>query len=101
MREIVTRRSAAQVMPVMAMIGARACQDRSIAVLTVALAAGRDGARVLMIDADHATQALSNKLNGLDKGEASRLGWLSIGTKASRAIKTANGISILPVIKGS
>jgi Mrp family chromosome partitioning ATPase len=101
MREIVTRRSAAQVMPVMAMIGARAGQDRSIAVLNVALAAARDGARVLMIDADHATQALSNKLNGLGKGEASRLGWLSIGTKASRAIKTANGISILPVIKGS
>jgi uncharacterized protein involved in exopolysaccharide biosynthesis/Mrp family chromosome partitioning ATPase len=101
MREIVTRRSAAQVMPVMAMIGARAGQDRSIAVLNVALAAARDGARVLMIDADHATQALSNKLNGLGKGEASRLGWLSIGTKASRAIKTANGIAILPVIKGS
>ena len=29
------------------------------------------------------------------------LGWRSIGTKASRAIKTANGISILPAIKGT
>ena len=47
------------------------------------------------------THALSNKVNGLGKSEPSRLGWLSIGTKASRAIKTANGISILPVIKGS
>ena len=33
--------------------------------------------------------------------EASRLGWLSIGTRASQAIKTANGISILPAIKGT
>ncbi len=85
----------------MAVIGAGASEDRSIAALNVALAAARDGARVLMIDADHATHALSNKVNGLGKSEASRLGWLSIGTKASRAIKTANGISILPAIKGS
>ena len=83
------------------MIGAGASEDRSIAALNVALAAARDGARVLMIDADHATHALSNKVNGLGKSEASRLGWLSIGTKASRAIKTANGISILPAIKDS
>jgi predicted glycosyltransferase len=55
---------------------------------------------VLVIDADHTAHALSNKVNGLGKREASRLGWLSIGTKASRAITTANGISILPVIGG-
>ena len=85
----------------MAVIGAGAGEDRSIAALNVALAAARDGARVLMIDADHAAHALSNKVNGLGKSEASRLGWLSIGSKASRAIKTANGISILPAIKGS
>jgi cellulose biosynthesis protein BcsQ len=54
-----------------------------------------------MIDADHSTHAISNKVNGLGKREPSRLGWLSIGTKASRAVKTASGISILPVIKGS
>ena len=88
-------------MPVMAVIGAGAGEDRSIATLNIALAAARDGASVLMIDADHATHALSNKVNGLGKSEPSRLGWLSIGTKASRAIKTANGISILPAIKGS
>jgi Mrp family chromosome partitioning ATPase len=29
------------------------------------------------------------------------MGWLSIGSKASRAIKTINGISILPSLKGS
>ena len=101
MRATVARRSPANAMPVMAMIGAGAGIDRSIAALNVALAAARDGARVLMIDADQAQHALSNKVNGLGKSPVSRLGWLSIGTKASRAIKTANGISILPVIKGS
>jgi Mrp family chromosome partitioning ATPase len=88
-------------MPVMAVIGTGASQDRSIAALSVALAAARDGARVLMIDADHATHALSDKINRLGNSEASRLSWLSIGTKASRAIKSANGISILPVVKGT
>ena len=101
MRAIVTRRSPANAMPVMAAIGAGDGADRSITALNIALAAARDGARVLMIDADHATHALSNRLNGLGKSEPSRLGWLSIGSKTSRAIKTANGISILPVIKGS
>ena len=100
-RELAARRSPANAMTVMAVIGAGASEDRSIAALNIALAAARDGASVLMIDADHATHAISDKVNGLDKGEPSRLGWLSIGTKASRAVKTANGISILPVVKGS
>jgi Mrp family chromosome partitioning ATPase len=102
MREIVMRHAPAPAMPVMAMIGPGAGEHRSIAVLNIALAAARDGKSVLMIDADHATHALSNKVKGLGKSEPTRLGWLSIGTKASRAIKTTNGISILPiVIKGS
>jgi hypothetical protein len=54
-----------------------------------------------MIDADHAQRTLSNKVNGAGKNEASRLSWFSVGTKAPRAIETANGISILPVVKGS
>jgi uncharacterized protein involved in exopolysaccharide biosynthesis/Mrp family chromosome partitioning ATPase len=98
---IAVRRSPAAAMPVVAVIGAGASEDRSIAALNIALAAARDGVSVLMIDADHSTHAISNKVNGLGKSEPSRLGWLSIGTKASRAVKTANGISILPVIKGS
>ena len=101
MRATLARRSPANAMPVIALIGPGASEDRSIAALNVALAAARDGARVLMIDADHATHALSNRINRLGKSEASRLGWLSIGTKASRAIRTANGISVLPVIKGT
>jgi uncharacterized protein involved in exopolysaccharide biosynthesis/Mrp family chromosome partitioning ATPase len=101
MHAILAKRSPLNEMPVMAMIGAGAGVDRSIAVLNVAIAAARDGARVLVIDADHGTHALSTKMNGFGQSEASRLSWLSIGTKASRAIKTANGISILPVIKGS
>ena len=39
--------------PVMAVIGAGSSEDRSIAALNIALAAARDGAKVLMIDADN------------------------------------------------
>jgi uncharacterized protein involved in exopolysaccharide biosynthesis/Mrp family chromosome partitioning ATPase len=95
------KRPPVNAMPVMAMIGAGAGEDRSITVLNVALAAARDGARVLVIDADHGTHALSAKMNGFGQSEASRLSWLSIGSKASRAIRTANGISILPAVKGA
>ncbi len=98
MRETLAKRSAANVVPVLGVIGAGDSQDRAIAALNFALAAARDGAKVLLIDTDHATHALSNKIAGPGKREVSRLGWLSIGTKASRAIKTANGISILPSI---
>ncbi|MEA2865673.1 MAG: polysaccharide biosynthesis transport protein [Bradyrhizobium sp.] len=101
MRAPLAKRSPADGTPVMAVIGAGTGEDRSVAALNIALAAARDGAKVLMIDADHVTHALSNKVNGAGKSEASRLSWLSIGTKASHAVETANGISILPVIKGS
>ncbi len=101
MRAMLAMRSPADVPPVMVVIGAGANEDRAIASLNVALAAARDGARVLIIDADRATHALSSKVNGLGKSEASRTSWLSIGPKASCAIKTANGISILPAIGGS
>jgi uncharacterized protein involved in exopolysaccharide biosynthesis len=103
MREALTRRSAANVAPVLAVIGQGASRDRSIVTLNVALAAARDGARVLVIDADHESHILSNKLANPRKPEAKRLGWLSIGAKigakaASRAIKTTNGIEVLPSI---
>jgi uncharacterized protein involved in exopolysaccharide biosynthesis/Mrp family chromosome partitioning ATPase len=98
MREALGRRSAANVAPVLAMIGQGASRDRSIVTLNVALAAARNGARVLVIDADHENHILSNKLAGPRKPEAKRLGWLSIGTKAQRAIKTNNGIEVLPSI---
>jgi uncharacterized protein involved in exopolysaccharide biosynthesis/Mrp family chromosome partitioning ATPase len=101
MRATLLKRAPAKAMPVMTVIGAGAGKDRSIAVMNVALAAARDGARVLMIDADHVTHALSNKINRLGKSEPSRLSWLSIGSKASRAIKSSNGISILPDIEGT
>ncbi len=101
MHMLLAKRSTRNVAPVMTIIGAGAGEVRAIAALNVALAAARDGARVLMIDADHARHALSNRLNGLGKSETSRSRWLGMGTKASRAIKTANGISILPAVKGS
>jgi Mrp family chromosome partitioning ATPase len=100
MRATVARRSPGNTMPAIAVIGAGASEDRRIAALNIALAAARDGARVLMIDADPAAHGVSDKVGGLGSSQPSRLGWLSIGSKASRAIKTANGISILPALKG-
>ncbi len=98
MREALARRSAANVAPVMAVIGQGLGRDRSIVALNVALAASRDGGRVLIIDADPERRALSNKLAGPRKGEAKRFGWLNIGGRSERAIKTRNGIDVLPTI---
>ncbi|HEV7877682.1 exopolysaccharide transport family protein [Bradyrhizobium sp.] len=98
--ETATKRSSG-LTPVLAVIGAGSSADRTVVALNAALAAARDGVKVLMIDADHAQHALSSKVTGAGRTEASRFGWLSIGTKASRAIETANGISILPTLKGS
>jgi uncharacterized protein involved in exopolysaccharide biosynthesis/Mrp family chromosome partitioning ATPase len=100
LRETLAKRAAGNGAPVLAVIGAGAGQDRTVATLNIALAAARDGARVLMIDADHDTHALSDKVTGFSKPEVNRLSWLS-DTKTSRAIKTANGITILPTIKAA
>jgi uncharacterized protein involved in exopolysaccharide biosynthesis/Mrp family chromosome partitioning ATPase len=99
--ETATKRSPGGLTPVMAVIGAGSSADRTVVALNAALAAARDGVRVLLVDADHAGHALSDKATSFGKAEASRFGWLSIGSKASRAIKTTNGISILPALKGS
>jgi uncharacterized protein involved in exopolysaccharide biosynthesis len=61
MRDTLAKRSAGNGAPVLAVIGAGAARTAAIAALNVALAAARDGARVLMIDADHATHALSTR----------------------------------------
>jgi uncharacterized protein involved in exopolysaccharide biosynthesis/Mrp family chromosome partitioning ATPase len=100
LRETLAKRPAGNGAPVLVVIGAGASQDRTVATLNIALAAARDGARVLMIDADHGTHALSDKVTGFNKPEANRLSWLS-DTKTPRAIKTANGITILPAIKAA
>jgi Mrp family chromosome partitioning ATPase len=100
-RNAISRRAPGDAAPVIAVISEEECIDRCVAALNFALAAARDGARVLMIDADPRGHKLSSKLARLGNGKPDRHGWLSIGSKASRAIKTANGISILPSVKGS
>ncbi|MDI3563161.1 exopolysaccharide transport family protein [Bradyrhizobium sp. Arg816] len=100
MRIAVARRAVGKAMPVIALVGAGETTGRSVTALNFALAAARDGARVLMIDADHQAHSLSNKVSRPGKSEPSRLGWLSIGSKASREIKTVNGISVLPAAAG-
>lgn len=96
MRAAVMRRPSAGAIPVLAVIGGGS-EDRSIAALNVALAAARSGSRVLLIDADHATRALSNQLHGPGNNDSGRFGWLGIGAKAPAAIETINGISVLPL----
>lgn len=100
-RVALTRRAGEQAVPVMAVIGAEADQDRSIAALNIALAAARDGVKVLLIDADLKQRTLSEKVGHLVKREPSRFGWLGIGAKAVPTIATANEISILPAAAAS
>lgn len=95
MRAAMTRRAGGKTMPVMALVGAGDTTGRSVTALNFALAAARDGSRVLMIDADQG-HTLSNRINRPGKSEPTRFGWLSIGSKAAREIKTVNGISVLP-----
>ncbi|WP_439396293.1 exopolysaccharide transport family protein [Bradyrhizobium sp. PMVTL-01] len=96
MRAAVARRSGGKALPVIALLGPGETTGRSVTALNFALAAARDGTRVLMIDADHLAHSLSNKVNRNGKSEPSRLGWLSNGSKTAREIKTVNGISVLP-----
>jgi uncharacterized protein involved in exopolysaccharide biosynthesis/Mrp family chromosome partitioning ATPase len=96
MRAAMARRAGGRTMPVMALVGAGDTTGRSVTALNFALAAARDGSRVLMIDADHQAHTFSNRINRPGKSEPGKLGWLSIGGKAAREIKTVNGISVLP-----
>ncbi|GGI24670.1 GumC family protein [Bradyrhizobium guangdongense] len=96
MRAAMARRAGGKTMPVMALVGAGDTTGRSVTALNFALAAARDGSRVLMIDADHQAHTITNKVNRPGKSEPAKLGWLSIGSKAAREIKTLNGISVLP-----
>ncbi|MBR0708835.1 exopolysaccharide transport family protein [Bradyrhizobium liaoningense] len=100
MRAAVARRAGGKALPVVALLGPGETTGRSVTALNFALAAARDGARVLMIDADHLAHSLSNKVNRNGKSEPSKLGWLSNGSKAAREIKTVNGISVLPAAEG-
>lgn len=96
MRAAMARRAGGKTMPVMALVGAGDTTGRCVTALNFALAAARDGSRVLMIDADHQAHTLSNRINRPGKSEPNKLGWLSIGSKAAREIETVNGISVLP-----
>ncbi len=102
MRAALAKTRRRQTAPVMAVIGAGAGEDRSIVALNIALAAARDGAKVLMIDAD------SWNARAVGQGQPTRpraSPAVSAGSasaaKASRAIETANGISILPAVQSA
>jgi uncharacterized protein involved in exopolysaccharide biosynthesis/Mrp family chromosome partitioning ATPase len=101
MRAALAKRSPAGVTPVMAVIGEGAAQDRSIAAANITLAAAREGAKVLMIDADHVAHPLSDKFSSARRNEPARPGWLGVGAKPAAAIETGNGIWVLPVVTES
>lgn len=96
MRAATARRAGGKTLPVIALVGAGDATGRSVTALNFALAAARDGSRVLMIDSDNQAHTLSNRVNRPGKSEPGKLGWFSIGSKAAREIKTVNGISVLP-----
>jgi uncharacterized protein involved in exopolysaccharide biosynthesis/Mrp family chromosome partitioning ATPase len=96
MRAAGSRRAGGKAMPVIALVGGTETPGRSVSALNFALAAARDGSRVLMIDADPGEQRLSRKIGRPGRNEPSKRGWLSVGSKAAREIKTVNGISVLP-----
>ena len=72
MRATAARRAGGKTMPVIALVGAGETTGRSVTALNFALAAARDGARVLMIDADHQAHSLSNKVSRPGKSEPSK-----------------------------
>jgi uncharacterized protein involved in exopolysaccharide biosynthesis/Mrp family chromosome partitioning ATPase len=101
MRATLTKRTPAKVTPVMAVIGEGPAQDRSIAAVNITLAAARQGAKVLMIDADHVAHSLSDKFSPARRGEPARANWLGVGVRPAAAIETGNGVWVLPAITES
>jgi Mrp family chromosome partitioning ATPase len=101
MRATMMRRPRAGAIPVIALIGAGHSEDRSIAALNVALAAARNGARVLLIEADHGARMLSQRLQRAGHARAGRFGWLGIGARPATIIETSNGIAVLAADRAS
>ncbi|AUC92999.1 hypothetical protein CWS35_00515 [Bradyrhizobium sp. SK17] len=99
MRQIHAALAAGNAIPVLAVIGTGGASDRSIVALNIALAAARDGARVLLIDADTAAHALTDRVAHPAQSKPGRLDWLTIGSKVASTVNTVNGIAILPAIK--
>ena len=84
---------------VLAAIGPAGWADRTITVLNAALAAARDGAKVLIIDADHVQHSLSDRIDGLKKGSANSRNWLGFARKnRPTTLDFGNGITVQPLI---
>ena len=80
---------------VLAVTGPSHDDERSIVTINLALAAARDGAKVMLIDADPAHRTLSTKMASY-KVEGDR-GWLGFGPRMQVAIETVNGIAITTI----
>jgi len=90
LRTTATKRSAAGTVPMIAVLGLEGEPGRSIVTVNAALAAARDGARVLMIDADSVHHALSDRLSPR----------VAVPGNEPRVVAAGHGVSILPIPTG-
>lgn len=100
LRATAIARAGAAKTTVLAVIGPSPEGTRSMVALNIALAAARDGAKVLLIDADPANPALTAKVAGFG-GTDARTGLFGFGKRAARPIATSNGVSVLPLAKAA
>ncbi len=94
-RAAALRRTAAGIPPVIAIIGTRGYKDRSTASVNFALAAARDGVKLVMADAEDAFGGSANRISQLNSPERGRLGPLSSTATTASIVATSNGVSIL------
>lgn len=100
LRATVARRARAGTTPVMILVGPTGSDDRVIATLNIALAASRDGSKVLIMDADHVDKTLSHKVNRFPERKSRFRNWFG-GGKVFRSVDFGNGITIQPLTEGS
>jgi len=85
--------------PVVAVIGLAEEAGRSVVSANFALAAARDGARVLMVDADIDRRALSSRLGAAESKKAVSL--LAFGVGKAAHLPVGSGIAVLPIPGGT
>ncbi|ABD86246.1 GumC family protein [Rhodopseudomonas palustris] len=100
LRAAALRRSGG-VVPVIAVIGPPSGEDRAITTLNIALAAARDGAKVLLVDADPLQHVLSDKFAAMRKDDSGSGRWPRFAERTTPPIVTVNGISIVTLPKSA
>jgi hypothetical protein len=92
-------RSSSKLAPVLAVVGQRGDDTRTIGALNAALAAAHDGIDVLLIDADFHHATLSRRLDACAAAAVAIPGGSQSGLGAP--IETSNGVTVLPITQGA